>query len=149
MKPRGCGLAGAAARRRRWPGRLAVGARGWRWYAADSLRHRREGAFGYELGQRHRGRLAASFLRAAEALTGAPITRGQRGRAADQRRRDLPGAPGDDPSRRETLNLETYVYWTGDIADEVAGAICERAEAGVECKVLLDALGSAKMDRDR
>ena len=50
-------------------------------------------------------------------------------------------------SAKRTLIVETYVYWRGKIADEVAGAICDRARAGVECRVILDALGAAKMDR--
>jgi len=49
---------------------------------------------------------------------------------------------------QRTINLETYVYWRGDIAVEVAEALCERARAGVEVNVILDAVGAAKMDRD-
>ncbi len=46
------------------------------------------------------------------------------------------------------MNLLTYVYWHGEIAREVADAVCERAEAGVEVNVLFDAVGSAKMGRE-
>ena len=71
----------------------------------------------------------------------------QRDRPADQRRRDLPGLPRDAPRRAsETINLLTYVYWQGDIAHEVADALCERARAGVEVNVLLDWVGTAQMD---
>lgn len=45
-----------------------------------------------------------------------------------------------------TINLLTYVYWTGDIAHEVAGALCAKASAGVRCNVLLDAVGAYKMN---
>ena len=45
-----------------------------------------------------------------------------------------------------TLNVQTYVYWRGEIAREVAGEICAKARDGVECRVILDALGAAKMD---
>ena len=47
----------------------------------------------------------------------------------------------------ETVNLLTYAYWRGDIAVEVADTLCEKASAGVECNVILDAVGAAKMDR--
>jgi cardiolipin synthase len=47
----------------------------------------------------------------------------------------------------ETVNLLTYAYWRGDIAVEVADALCEKAGAGVECNVIVDAVGAAKMDR--
>ena len=66
-----------AAQRRASTGRSAspaTAALGW--YAADSLRHRREGAFGYEIGTELEVG-SPDFLRAAEALTGAPITDGQ------------------------------------------------------------------------
>src|ERR1044072_4248976 len=56
-----------------WPAALGVAGLGW--YAADSLRHRRESGDGYDL----RGDVDVSeerFLFAAEALTGAPIARG-------------------------------------------------------------------------
>ena len=46
------------------------------------------------------------------------------------------------------MNLLTYVYWHGEIAREVADAVCERAQAGVEVNVLFDAVGSAKMGRE-
>jgi cardiolipin synthase len=49
---------------------------------------------------------------------------------------------------QRSLNFLTYLYWSGEIAGEVAAALCERARAGVEVNVLLDAVGSAKMDRD-
>jgi cardiolipin synthase A/B len=54
-----------------WP--AGVAAAGAAWYAADSLRHRREGGHGYTL----RGEVDVaepSFLRAAEALTGAQVS---------------------------------------------------------------------------
>jgi cardiolipin synthase A/B len=47
-----------------------------------------------------------------------------------------------------TINCLTYVYWRGDIAREVAGALADRARDGLEVNVLLDAVGSAKMERD-
>ena len=80
-----------------WPAGVAAG--GAAWYAADSLRHRREGGHGYRL----RGEVdvrEASFLRAAEALTGAPVSHGNDAEHPDQRRRDLPRLPGRHPRRR-------------------------------------------------
>jgi cardiolipin synthase len=42
----------------------------------------------------------------------------------------------------------TYAYWRGDIAGEVADALCERASAGVECNVIIDAMGAVQMQPD-
>jgi len=47
----------------------------------------------------------------------------------------------------ETINFATFVYWQGDIADQFAGALAERAKAGVTVRVLLDAFG-ARLMRD-
>jgi cardiolipin synthase len=42
----------------------------------------------------------------------------------------------------------TYIYWTGDITPRFADALATRACEGLEVNVLLDAQGSARMDRD-
>ena len=50
-------------------------------------------------------------------------------------------------SARECINFSTYIYWTGDIAPRFADALATRAAEGLEVNVLLDAQGSARMDR--
>jgi len=45
-----------------------------------------------------------------------------------------------------TITFETYIYWSGDIGREFADALAERARNGVKVHVLLDWVGSAKMD---
>lgn len=47
-----------------------------------------------------------------------------------------------------SIRFLTYVYWDGEIAEQFADAIAERAAAGVTCHVLLDAFGSKKMRAD-
>jgi cardiolipin synthase len=47
---------------------------------------------------------------------------------------------------RKTITFETYIYWSGHIGDAFADALAERARAGVKAHVLLDWVGSAKMD---
>jgi cardiolipin synthase len=128
---------------RRWPAAIAL----WlaAWYASDSMRHRREGGRGYtiddppEVG-------GEGFLRAAESLTQAPITRGNDIELLINGDRIFPCFLETIRSARESVNLLTYVYWKGDIAEQVADAVCERARAGVTCRVLLDAVGAMKMD---
>jgi cardiolipin synthase A/B len=115
------------------------------WYAADSLRHRREGAFGYQLAESVPID-SPEFLRAAEALTGAPISHGNEAELLINGDRIFPAFLETISSAERTLNVQTYIYWRGEIAQEVAGAICARARDGVKCKLILDALGAAKMD---
>ena len=137
-----------ARRWERWAWPAGVGAALVARYAADSLRHRREGAFGYELGVD----LAVDsqdFLFAAEAITGAPISTGNEAELLINGDEIFPAFLETIGKAERTLTLETYVYWRGEIADAVADAVAERARAGVECKVLLDALGAVKMDREK
>jgi len=48
---------------------------------------------------------------------------------------------------RKTITFETYIYWSGSIGREFADALAERAYAGVKVHVLLDWVGSNKMDK--
>ena len=117
------------------------------WYAADSLRHRRESGHGYTL----RGECDAAgpdFLRAAEAITGAPISWGNEVELLVNGDRIFPCYLETIRQAEKTVCMLTYAYWRGDIADEVADALCERASAGVECNVIIDAMGGVQMKPD-
>ena len=45
-----------------------------------------------------------------------------------------------------SLDLLSYIWWRGEITERICDAICERAESGVDCNVLLDAFGARKME---
>ena len=47
-----------------------------------------------------------------------------------------------------TIDLSSYIYWPGEIAERFTEALVERARAGVEVNLLLDGYGSAKLDTD-
>ena len=47
---------------------------------------------------------------------------------------------------KKSITSETYIYWSGDIGKQFADALSVRARAGVRVHVLLDWVGSAKMD---
>jgi cardiolipin synthase len=47
---------------------------------------------------------------------------------------------------RHTITFETYIYWSGQIGEQITEALCERARAGVKVHVTVDWLGSLKMD---
>jgi cardiolipin synthase len=46
----------------------------------------------------------------------------------------------------KTICLETYIYWSGDIGREFADALAEKARAGVKVHVIIDWIGSRKID---
>ncbi|HZP12194.1 MAG TPA: cardiolipin synthase [Nevskiaceae bacterium] len=47
---------------------------------------------------------------------------------------------------RKTIDFETYIYWSGEIGRKVADALSERARNGVRVHVLLDWVGSDRID---
>ena len=49
-------------------------------------------------------------------------------------------------SAKTSITFETYIYWSGDIGAEFAQALADKARQGVKVHVLLDWVGSAKMD---
>ncbi len=129
----------------RWPAAIAVAlvAR----YAADSLRHRREQGQGYELRGESIEVGSDEFLRATEALTMAPVTHGNAIELFINGDEIFPAMVETMGNAKRSLNFLSYLYWSGEIACEIADALCAAAARGVEVNVLLDAVGSAKMDR--
>lgn len=49
-------------------------------------------------------------------------------------------------SATKTITFETYIYWSESIGQEFADALSERARAGIKVHVLLDWIGSVKME---
>ena len=49
-------------------------------------------------------------------------------------------------SATKTITFETYIYWSGNVGSQFADALAERARAGVKVHVLIDWVGSGKMD---
>jgi len=47
---------------------------------------------------------------------------------------------------RRTITFETYIYWSGNVGKEFADALSERARAGVKVHILVDWVGSQKME---
>jgi cardiolipin synthase A/B len=127
-----------------WPAGLAT--LGAAWYSSESLRHRREQGSGYQLRGERLDVGDREFLRAAEALTAAPISDGNDVELLINGDRIFPAFLEAIESARHTINLLTYVYWRGDIARDVAQLLCRKAREGVEINVLLDWVGTAKMD---
>ena len=128
-----------------WPAAIAAYV-AWR-YGSESLRHRRERGEGYEL---HGDQLDVgdeAFMVAAEALTGAPVSVGDDVELLINGDQIFPAFLETIEHAQRSINLLTYVYWRGEIAFEVAGALCRKASQGVEVNVLLDAIGTAKMER--
>ena len=68
---------------------------------------------------------------------------GQPCHGADQRDPFLPGDADAMLEARSSLHLEAYIFQPGDVASMLVDAMVERAAAGVEVRIVLDAIGSS------
>ncbi len=88
------------------------------------------------------------WRRIVEGGLGVPATDGNRVDILRNGDRIFPAMLNAIREAEHTVDILTYVYWTGDIARQFAAALCERARAGVRVRILLDAIGAAAIDRE-
>jgi cardiolipin synthase len=88
------------------------------------------------------------FLRAMAMLMGPTIVEGNRVQELINGDRIFPAMLDAIRGAQRTVLFETFIYWSGDIGTEFAEALSERARAGVKVHVLLDWVGSTKVDRE-
>ncbi|HKB81294.1 MAG TPA: cardiolipin synthase [Thermoanaerobaculia bacterium] len=86
-----------------------------------------------------------AFLQSMYALTGSQLSEGNRVEILKNGVRIFPSMLAAIRDARHTINLEFYIFWDGDVGRRFAEALAERARAGVQVKVILDAVGSATM----
>ncbi len=86
------------------------------------------------------------YYRALGVLLGPPVVGGNRVEALQNGDEIFPSMLAAIRGARHTINFESYIYWSGDIGRSFADALAERAKAGVQVRVLLDWLGSQKID---
>ncbi|MGZ5265350.1 MAG: phospholipase D-like domain-containing protein [Caldimonas sp.] len=86
------------------------------------------------------------FVQELGVLLGPPLLEGNRYRVLQNGDEIFPPMLAAIRAAKKTVNFETYIYWSGDIGKAFADALTERARAGVKVHVLLDWIGSAKMD---
>jgi cardiolipin synthase len=79
-------------------------------------------------------------------LLGPPILEGNRVSNLENGAEIFPAMLAAIRGARHSITFETYIYWSGEIGREFADALSERARAGVPVHVLVDWVGSQKMD---
>ena len=88
----------------------------------------------------------AQFTRTLSVALGPPIVGGNRFRALQNGDEIFPAMLSAIRNAKQTISFETYIYWSGEIGKQFADALSERARAGVKVHVMIDWLGSAKID---
>ena len=86
------------------------------------------------------------FYQAMGMLLGPDIVAGNRVQALNNGDEIFPSMLAAIRGARGTILFETFIYWSGEIGDAFAQALSERARAGVKVHVLLDWLGSIKVE---
>ena len=139
-------LVSTSARSRIAPA-AAVGAGLALTYAVGTARYRRDGRSGYQLDDPPAPG-SAEFNRLVEGIAASPVRTGNRVRILRNGCRTFPAMLDAIGSAQSTIDMSSYIYWPGDITNRFTEALCGRAKAGVEVNVVLDAYGSAKLDRE-
>ncbi len=86
------------------------------------------------------------FRRSLSVLLGPPILDGNSVETLVNGDQIFPAMLDAIRGAKRTITFETYIYWSGSIGKEFVDALSERARAGVKVHVMLDFLGSMKMD---
>jgi cardiolipin synthase A/B len=87
------------------------------------------------------------FRRELGILLGPPIIDGNRLANYENGVEIFPAMLGAIRAAQSTITFETYIYWSGRVGRLFADALSERARRGVRVHVLLDWVGSQKMEQ--
>lgn len=86
------------------------------------------------------------FARSISGLLGPPLVPGNRVTELLNGDEIFPAMLAAIRGAQRTITFETFIYWRAEIGREFAEALAERAAAGVRVHVLIDFVGSNKMD---
>ena len=87
------------------------------------------------------------FVRSMNHLLGPGLIAGNRIKALQNGDEIFPAMLAAIRGARETVTFETYIYWSGEIGKKFSEALCERARAGVKVHVMLDWVGTGKIEK--
>lgn len=87
------------------------------------------------------------FVRSMSSLLGPPLLTGNSVKVLVNGDQIFPAMLAAIRQAKRTITFETYIYWSESIGKEFADALSERARAGIKVHVLLDWIGSVKMEQ--
>lgn len=86
------------------------------------------------------------FLRTMGTLLGSPLLEGNTTTELLNGEKIFPAMLAAIRAAQKTICFETFIYWSGQVGRDFADALTERARAGVKVHVLLDFVGSTRME---
>jgi cardiolipin synthase len=88
----------------------------------------------------------AQFQRSMSVLLGPPLIDGNRVDTLINGKQIFPAMLAAIRAAKKSITFETYIYWSGKVGQEFAAALADRAKNGVHVHLLIDWVGSSKMD---
>ena len=86
------------------------------------------------------------FRREMGALLGPAIVPGNLVKDLQNGKEIFPAMLAAIQAAQKTITFETYIYWSGEIGEQMSNLLAEKARAGVRVSVMLDWMGSLKME---
>jgi cardiolipin synthase A/B len=87
------------------------------------------------------------FVRTMSVILGPALVPGNRARALVNGDEIFPEMLAAIRGARRSITFEMYIYWKGSVGEQFTAALEERARSGVKVHVLIDALGSQKIEQ--
>jgi cardiolipin synthase len=87
------------------------------------------------------------FVRTMSVMLGPALVPGNRVRALVNGDEIFPEMLAAIRGARRSITFEMYIYWKGSVGEQFTAALEERALSGVKVHVLIDALGSQKIEK--
>src|SRR5262252_5808807 len=88
------------------------------------------------------------YLRSISALLGPPVVGGNHVETLLNGDQIFPAMLKAIEGARKTITFETYIYWSGIIGNRFAEALAAKARQGLRVHVLLDWVGSNRIDKN-
>ena len=88
----------------------------------------------------------SQFRRSMGVLLGPPIIEGNKVETLLNGDQIFPAMLAAIRGAQKSITFETYIYWSGTIGREFSEALAERARAGVKVHLMLDFIGSMKLE---
>ena len=87
------------------------------------------------------------FVRTMSVMLGPALVPGNRTRALVNGDEIFPEMLAAIRGARRSITFEMYIYWKGSVGEQFTAALEERARSGVKVHVIIDALGSQKIEK--
>jgi len=81
-------------------------------------------------------------------LTGASMESGNQVQLLENGDQFFPLLLRDIAAAKQSVHVESYIWWKGEICNRLARAMAAKAKEGVEVRLLIDASGGHKMDKE-